>query len=360
VSTNDSLAGFRVIDLTEGICGPFTSMQLADAGAEVIKVEPPNGDYARQIGPPFINGESAVFLSVNRNKKSVVLDYRRDDQHGILSRLAATADILIEDLGPGEADRLGFGYSQLSSQNPRLIYCAISPFGEEGPLKDLPGSELVIQAMAEYTASLGRIGDPPIRVGADVACINTGIFATQAILAALFHSPYRRLEARWGKVWAATAGTAAVTIVIVVPVVLVTAVFIQEAALAITSVDLSVQTEAFARLQRIWMRVQASRLGANLGNLQDLVQQGTAWLAGFVAGQAGDHRSRRARRSGSGPGAALAQPVGQRVLQAQARQADDRRLCRPHHPCRPLYGGAALLGVRLPLQVRAAGSPSHV
>jgi crotonobetainyl-CoA:carnitine CoA-transferase CaiB-like acyl-CoA transferase len=176
-----------VIDLSEGICGPFTSMQLADAGAEVIKVEPPNGDYARQIGPPFVNGESAVFLSVNRNKKSVVLDYRRDDQYGILGRLAATADILIEDLGPGEADRLGFGYSQLSSQNPRLVYCAISPFGEEGPLKDLPGSELVIQAMAEYTASLGRIGEPPIRVGADVACINTGIFATQAILAALFH-----------------------------------------------------------------------------------------------------------------------------------------------------------------------------
>src|ERR1700730_16771796 len=141
-------------------------MQLADAGAEVIKVEPPNGDYARQIGPPFVNGESAVFLSVNRNKKSVVLDYRRDDQYGILGRLAAPADILIEDLGPGEADRLRFGYSQLSSQNPRLVYCAISPFGEEGPLKDLPGSELVIQAMAEYTASLGRIGEPPMRVRA--------------------------------------------------------------------------------------------------------------------------------------------------------------------------------------------------
>ncbi|MBV8359912.1 MAG: CoA transferase, partial [Deltaproteobacteria bacterium] len=163
------------------------SMQLADAGAEVIKIEPPKGDYARQVGPPFVNGESAVFLSVNRNKKSVVLDYRREDQREILQRLAATADIFLEDLGPGEAERLGFGYSQLSGQNPRLVYCAINAFGEEGPLKDLPGSELVVQAMAEYTASLGRIGDPPIRVGADVACINTGIFATQAILAALFH-----------------------------------------------------------------------------------------------------------------------------------------------------------------------------
>lgn len=184
---NDNLAGFRVVDLTEGICGPFSSMQLADAGAEVIKVEPPKGDYARQIGPPFVNGESAVFLSLNRSKKSVVLDYRCEDQGPILNRLAATADIFLEDLGPGEAERLGFGYSQLSRQNPRLVYCAISPFGEEGPLKDLPGSELVIQAMAEYTASLGRISEPPIRIGADVACINTGIFAAQAILAALFH-----------------------------------------------------------------------------------------------------------------------------------------------------------------------------
>jgi crotonobetainyl-CoA:carnitine CoA-transferase CaiB-like acyl-CoA transferase len=185
---SDSLDGFRAIDLTEGICGPFCSMQLADAGAEVIKVEPWNGDYSRQVGPPFVNGESAVFLSLNRNKKSIVLDYRREDQRSVLNKLAASADIFLEDLGPGEAERHGFGYGQLSRQNPRLVYCTISPFGEEGPLKDLPGSELVVQAMAEYTASLGRIGDPPIRVGADVASLNTGIFATQAILAALFHS----------------------------------------------------------------------------------------------------------------------------------------------------------------------------
>src|SRR5207302_11238486 len=121
---------------------------LGDAGAEVIKVEPPKGDYARQIGPPFVNGESAVFLSVNRNKKSVVLDYRREDQRHLLKSLAASADIFLEDLGPGESERLGCGYDELSQQNPRLIYCAISPFGEEGPLKDLPVSELVVQAMA--------------------------------------------------------------------------------------------------------------------------------------------------------------------------------------------------------------------
>ncbi|SRR5579884_1278358 len=186
MSKDGNLAGLRVVDLTQGITGPFASMQLADAGAEVIKVELPNGDYARQVGPPFLNGESAVFLSVNRSKKSVVLDYRLGDQRPVLHKLAQTADVFLEDLGPGKAEQLGFGYEQLSLRNPGLVYCAITPFGENGPLRDLPGCELVLQAMAEYTASLGRIGDPPVRLGADVACINTGIFAAQAILAALF------------------------------------------------------------------------------------------------------------------------------------------------------------------------------
>ena len=111
--------------------------------------------------------------------------------------------------------------------------------------------------------------------------------AWAAILAALFHTPYRRMEIKWGKAWAATASTAVVAVVIVVPVLLVTTAFIQEAALAIRSVDLSVQTEGFARIQRIWMRVQASRLGSNLGNLEDLIQQGTSWIAALVAEQAG-------------------------------------------------------------------------
>jgi formyl-CoA transferase len=184
---NGSLAGFRVLDLTQGMCGPFCSMQLGDGGAEVIKIEPPGGDYARKFGPPFLNGESAVFLSLNRNKKSAVADIRAAEGCEIVRRLARGADIVIEDLGPGEAQRLGLGYERLSAENPRLVYCSISAFGEDGPLREMPGSELVIQAMAEYTASLGRIGDAPIRVGADIASLNTGIFAAQAILAALFH-----------------------------------------------------------------------------------------------------------------------------------------------------------------------------
>ncbi|MGH8014279.1 MAG: CaiB/BaiF CoA transferase family protein [Candidatus Binataceae bacterium] len=182
-----SCAGFRVLELTQGLCGPFCTMQLGDAGANVLKIEPLRGDWARQAGPPFIGGESAVFLSINRNKRSMALDYRTDEGRDLIRRLARDCDVVVEDLGPDQADALGIGYSVLSRDNPRLVYCAISAFGEAGPLKHLPGSELVIQAMAEYTASLGRIGDTPLRLGADVASLNTAIFGAQAIFAALFH-----------------------------------------------------------------------------------------------------------------------------------------------------------------------------
>jgi len=187
MSDSGSLAGFRVLDLTQGLCGPFCTMQLGDGGAEVIKIEPPTGDHARRIGPPFIAGESAVFLSLNRNKRSVVIDLTTASGREAITRLAREADVIVEDFGPGAAANLGLSYDHLSRINRKLVYCAISPFGEEGPLRDAPGSELVVQAMAEYTASLGRIGDPPVRVGADIASLNTGIFATQGILAALFH-----------------------------------------------------------------------------------------------------------------------------------------------------------------------------
>jgi formyl-CoA transferase len=182
-----SLDGFRVIDFAQGLCGPFCTMQLGDGGAEVIKIEPPSGDFARRMGPPLIGEESAVFLSLNRNKKSVVLDLETSHGRDAAAILARDADVVVEDFGPDAPNRLGLSYARLRAANPKLIYCSISPFGEEGPLRDAPGSELVVQAMAEYTASLGRIGDPPVRVGADVASLNTGTFAAQAILAALFH-----------------------------------------------------------------------------------------------------------------------------------------------------------------------------
>ncbi len=182
-----ALAGFTVVDLTQGLCGPFGSMRLGDAGAEILKIEPLTGDSARTMGPPFIGDESAVFLSLNRNKKSLALDIHKPEGQDIVQRLVAKADVLLEDLGPGEAEKLGLGYAALQKINSKLVYCAISAFGEDGPLRNLPGAELVIQAMADYTNSLGRIGEPPVRLGTDVASMNTGIFASQAITAALFH-----------------------------------------------------------------------------------------------------------------------------------------------------------------------------
>ncbi len=186
MSNAGSMAGFRVVDLSTDLCGPFCTMHLGDAGAEVIKIEPPGGDPARRVGP-MVGGESAVFLSLNRNKKSIVVDYRKPEGRDLVKRLVRGADVMVEDFAPGKAAELGLAYDALSRDNPRLVYCAITAFGEEGPLKDLPGAELTIQAMAEYTASLGSIGEPPLRVGADIASLNTAIFGVQAIVAALFH-----------------------------------------------------------------------------------------------------------------------------------------------------------------------------
>jgi len=172
-----ALAGFKVVDITQGLCGPYCSMQLGDAGAQIIKIEPPQGDSSRTMGPPFIGDESAVYLNLNRNKRSIVLDLSKDEGRDILLRLAKDADVFLEDLGPGEAEKLGFGYEQLKKLNPKIIYCNISAFGEKGPMAQLPGSELVVQAMADYTNSLGAIGEPPVRLGTDVANTNTAVFS---------------------------------------------------------------------------------------------------------------------------------------------------------------------------------------
>jgi len=182
-----ALDGFRLVDLTQGLCGPHASMRLGDAGVDVIKVEPPGGDCARVMGPPFVGDESAVFLALNRNKRSVVVDFETSDGRQLLARLAEGADAVMEDLGPGQADALGLGHDALSATNPGLVTCSISAWGEAGPMCDLPGAEAVVQAFAEYTRSLGRIGEPPIRLGADVANLNTAVFASQALTAALFH-----------------------------------------------------------------------------------------------------------------------------------------------------------------------------
>ena len=182
-----ALTGYRILDLTQGLCGPFGAMRLGDAGAEIVKLEPLDGDAARTMGPPFVGQDSAVFLSLNRNKKSLALDIRTAEGRAIIRRLAARADALIADLTPDEAEELELDYAALQDLNPQLVYCAVSAFGDQGPLRNLPGAELVIQAMADYTNSLGRIGEPPVRLGTDVASLSTGVFVSQAVTAGLFH-----------------------------------------------------------------------------------------------------------------------------------------------------------------------------
>lgn len=186
-SEKPPLEGIRIIDASQGLCGPFLSLLLADAGAEVIKVEPPSGDYARGFAPQTKSGDSAAFTLLNRNKKSIVLEKENEDGKKNLHNLLAGADVFIEDWGFGEANSLGLDYDSLRKNNPRLIYCAITPFGEKGIYKDLKGSELVIQGMSDYWLSVGEIGNEPTRWGSEVASQGTASMALPAVLAALYN-----------------------------------------------------------------------------------------------------------------------------------------------------------------------------
>ena len=180
------LDGIVVVDITQGLAGPYCSMLLGDAGAEVIKVEPPTGDVARGYGPPFHAGDAAQFVELNRNKRGVALDLERPEGMEALHRLLARADVLLSDLSPARAADLHLDYPSVERVNRRVVQCNITPFGERGPMANLPGAEIVVQAMAEYTESLGTLGEPPVRLGTDVGNINTGGQALQGIAAALF------------------------------------------------------------------------------------------------------------------------------------------------------------------------------
>jgi crotonobetainyl-CoA:carnitine CoA-transferase CaiB-like acyl-CoA transferase len=179
------LSGLRVIELAQGVSGPFCAMQLADLGADVVKIEPPDGDRSRRLIPPGLDESGALFWWLNRNKRGIALDLANGADIDVVRRLTAAADVFIEDLGPGRSEELDIGYATLADANPRLVYGAISPFGEKGLLRDRAGSELVVQAIADYTGSLGWLGGPPVRVGTDVAQMNAAIFLFQAVMAAL-------------------------------------------------------------------------------------------------------------------------------------------------------------------------------
>ena len=179
------LSGMTVIECTQFMAGPFCTMLLGDMGAEVIKIEKPGGgDDIRRAGPPFINGESAAFLGINRNKRSIVLDLKAEEGVAIFRRMAGSADAFVQNLRPGALQRLGLGYEDLREVNPSLIYCTISGFGATGPYKDRAGFDLVAQGMSGLMSLTGIPGGPPVRNGVPITDLNAGIYGAYGILCA--------------------------------------------------------------------------------------------------------------------------------------------------------------------------------
>jgi formyl-CoA transferase/CoA:oxalate CoA-transferase len=183
-----SLEGIKVLDLSRALAGPYCTMMLGDMGAEVIKLEMPGtGDDSRSWGPPFVEGESAYFMSVNRNKKSITLNMKSTKSNEIVTKLIKQSDVLVENFRPGAMDRLGFGYEQVKEMNPRLIYASISGFGQDGPYRMLPGFDQVLQGMGGLMSITGEAGGPPIKVGVAIADISGGMFAAFGIVTALYN-----------------------------------------------------------------------------------------------------------------------------------------------------------------------------
>ena len=183
-----ALEGIKVLDLSRALAGPYCTMMLADMGAEVIKLEMPGrGDDSRSWGPPFIKGESAYFMSVNRNKKSLALNMKSEKARAIVQKLIKESDVLVENFRPGAMERLGLDYERVKELNPRLIYCSVSGFGQTGPYRMLPGMDQVLQGMGGVMSITGEPGGPPIKVGVAIADITGGMFAAYGIMVALFN-----------------------------------------------------------------------------------------------------------------------------------------------------------------------------
>jgi formyl-CoA transferase len=181
------LHGVRVLDLTRVVAGPYCSMFLGDLGAEVVKVEQPvAGDDTRGWGPPFIGGESAYFLSINRNKQSLTLDLKSKRAAEILRALAKRADVIIENFRPGTMERLGLGEKDLRRINPRLIYGSLTGFGADGPMSDWPGYDLIVQAWGGLMSITGTPDGEPVKVGVAIIDLVAGLMLGKAIVAALY------------------------------------------------------------------------------------------------------------------------------------------------------------------------------
>ena len=181
------LAGVRVLDLTRVLAGPYCTMFLGDLGAEVVKVEQPGvGDDTRGWGPPFTGGESAYFLCINRNKKSITVDLKSKEGVALIRQLSERADVLIENFRPGAMDRLGLGEKELRAANPKLIYASLSGFGADGPMSDVPGYDLIVQAWGGLMSITGMPDGEPTKVGVAIIDLVAGLMLGKAIAAGLF------------------------------------------------------------------------------------------------------------------------------------------------------------------------------
>lgn len=182
------LAGVRVLDMSRILAGPYAAMQLGDLGADVIKVEPPGGDDSRHWGPPWVGGEGAYYLGVNRNKRSIALDLKRAEAREVIKRLAAGSDILIENFRTGTMEGWGLGYDEvLRPLNPGLVYCSITGYGTTGPSAHLPGYDPIIEAVSGLMSITGEPDGRPMKVGVAVIDMMTGCQVAYGVVAALVH-----------------------------------------------------------------------------------------------------------------------------------------------------------------------------
>ena len=186
VEGGGALSGLKVIDLTRVLGGPYCTMVLSDHGAEVIKIEPPQGDEVRDWGPPFHEGDASYFIGINRNKKAIALDLAKPEARAVLLRLLEGADVLVENFKPGTMEKWGIGFATLSEKFPRLVHCRVSGFGADGPLGGFPGYDAIIQAMVGLMSINGTKESGPVRLGAPLVDIGTGLFSAIGILMALY------------------------------------------------------------------------------------------------------------------------------------------------------------------------------
>ncbi len=183
-----ALEGIRVLDLTRALAGPYCTMMLGDYGADVVKIELPEvGDDTRRWAPPFVGDESAYFLSINRNKRSITLNLRDDQGKRIFMDLARDADVVVENFTPGVVDRLGIDYGSVKAMNPRVVYCSISGFGQTGPYKSKPAYDQIMQGMGGVMSITGEANRPPVKMGIALTDIGAGMMAAYGIMVALFH-----------------------------------------------------------------------------------------------------------------------------------------------------------------------------